>query len=243
MLLGAGILAWAHPGVWGWPAVVLVVLFFLAFGVQEPLRALASGRRGPWGRWVAAYGVLLIAGAAFLVVEHGLYVMVPAAVLGVLLTGVDLLARRRGAHRAMGFRLAGGAALTLVLPGTLCILHPRWTAYAFALWALMVAYFVTRLVLVRARIAARNRSGAARTWRRAAVWVQVPVYACLLALVAFQQASPWVVAAFVPGTITALLPVREVSLRRTGWIEVGVLAWFVLGVILSYHLGDFRPPA
>ncbi len=241
MLLGAALLAWAHPGVLGWPAIVLVALFLLAFGVQEPLRAAVAGRRGPWGRWILFYGVLLVSGAAWLVVVHGLYILIPAAVLGALGSAADLIARRQNLHRTLLARILGGGALTLVLPGTLCIMHPHWTMYAFVLWGMIVAHFLTRLLLIRSRVA-RQRSGTAhRRWRRAAIWAQVPLYAGVGALVLTHLASVWSFVAFVPGTVTLLFPDEGLSMRKSGWIEMAVLLWFVTAVILSYHMGAFQP--
>jgi hypothetical protein len=241
MLLGAAILAWAHPGVLRLPAVVLALLFVLAFGVQEPLRAIVAKRPGPWKRWTLAYGALLLTGAAWLVAAHELYVVIPAAVLGALGTAADLAAHHRKLHRTLPARVLGGGALTFVLPATICTMHPHWAEYAFVLWAMIVAHFVTRTLLIRSRVARGRSVEAYRAWRRAAVWAQVPLYAGLGVLVLTQLASGWAVIAFAPGTLTVLLPERGMSMRRSGWVEVAVLLWFVTAVVVSFHVGSVQP--
>jgi len=240
MLIAGGALAWAHPSVWGWPAAVLLALFFLAFAIQEPLRAVVARRRGDWWRWILGYGSLLLAGASWLVVEHDLYLLLPAAGLGVLLTVGDLIARRFGLHRALIVRMAGGGVLTLVLPGTLCMLHPTMHAYAFVLWALTVAYFVTRLLFVRERLcAARDKPQPAL--RHASRLSHLVTYAGVGTLVATGLAGPLAFAAFVPATIQSLRPTPPTTARRIGLAEVALLAWFVVVLVLSFHALGFTP--
>ena len=72
VLFASLLLAFAH--VRSGSAVVLAVLFVLAFAIQQPLRELAAGRRG-WP-WVAAYGVPLVLGAGYLVLVHGLTLLI-----------------------------------------------------------------------------------------------------------------------------------------------------------------------
>lgn len=241
LLLAAAALATAHPGVAGWPAFGLVGLFLLAFGMQEPLRAVAAGRAGPWRRWLAAYVVLLAAGAAWLVVEHDVALLVPLAGGGALVTAADLVARRLGLQRHVAWRLLGSALLTLVLPATLCLMHPDWAGYAIVLWGLTVAYFGTRLLFVRAAAARRRETPDAARWRSAAIWVHVPLFAGLVGLAVHGFVSAWVWTAFVPGACATLFVHRSLSLRRTGWIEALLLCWFVIAVVASFHLGAFRP--
>ena len=73
------------------------------------------------------------------------------------LAAAEALARFDDRARRLARRFWPGA-LTLVLPGTLCIVHPGWAAYAFVLWGLTLGYFITRLLSVRVRFA---RNGAA----------------------------------------------------------------------------------
>jgi len=238
MLLAAAALAWALPSVRGWPAAVLTLLFVLAFAIQEPLRAVAVGRtdRGALA-WIGIYGALLLAGAAWLVIACEMYALVPAAILGLGFTGADLAMRRRGRHRGFFFRLLGGAGLTLVLPATVAVAHPGWVGYALGVWGLTLAYFATRMVAIRSRNEARRQSAAAPAWRRSVILSQAGLYVVLGAVAALGAASPWLVLAFVPGTVAALRPQPERDLKTVGWLEVAHLAWFVAAVIVSYHLG------
>ena len=112
MLLAAIALAWAVPGVRGFPAAVLSVLFLLGFAIQQPLRVITGGRGG-WAAvlWALAYAVPLLGGAAWLVWTCHVYLLVPLAAAGLVLTGVDLALRRRGHHRNFLVRLVGAACV------------------------------------------------------------------------------------------------------------------------------------
>ena len=233
VLFACLLLAWAHPWARGWPAAVLAVLFCLAFAIQEPLRALARGRAGGWGAWVLLYGALLVVGATYLVLAHRMYVLLPAAGVGLVLTGADLQARRSRLHRSAVLRVAGIAALTLVLPGTLCLVHPQRADYAFVLWWLMIVQFLSRYAVVRARIAVRRGEGASH---RAVLATQALLYLSAGALVLAGAAPPWILVAILPGTLLARVPRKETSLRRAGWAEVALLLWFVAAVLGAYHL-------
>ena len=225
MLLAAALVAWAHPWAHGWPAAVLTALFVLAFAIQQPLRQIAAGRSG-W-RWVALYGTLLLAGAAWLVVACDMRFLIPAAAAGMVLTAVDLRLRRTHSHRTFLLRFIGGAGLTLVLPAILATMHPGYAGYALVLWALTLAYFATRILRVRR---ARGLE------LRVIVWAQVGLYALLAVFVGHGWTTPWVILAFVPGTLAALRAAPEENLRTVGWHEMAHLAWFVTAVTLSYHL-------
>jgi len=238
MLLAAAALAWALPAVRGWPAAVLTFLFVVAFAIQEPLRAVAVGRGDRAALlWIGIYGAVLLAGAGWLVVECGVYALVPAAILGIGFTAVDLVKRRRGRHRGFLFRLAGGAGLTLVLPATVAVAHPGWVGYALGVWGLTLAYFATRMVAIRRRNEARRQSPAAPAWTRAVLLSQIGLYVVLVSVVVLGAASPWLLLAFVPGSVAALRTQPDRDLRTVGWLEVAHLGWFVAAVIVSYHLG------
>lgn len=233
ILFACLLLAWAHPWARVWPATVLALLFVVAFAIQEPLRTAArDGVTATW-RWIALYGALLAAGTAYLVVAHRMHLLLPAACAGALLTAVDLAARRYRLHRSAALRLAGAAALTLVLPGMLCLYHPERTGYAFALWWLLVAFFASRLPVVRLRIAARRGETAART---GVLPAQALLYVSVTILVLLGQAPALAFLAVAPATAAALAPARRPSLRRAGWLEVVWLFWFVAVLIGAYHL-------
>jgi hypothetical protein len=237
MLLAAVALAWAVPGVRGWPAAVLTALFLLGFAIQQPLRVIA---RGKWDRsavlWAVLYGGALLGGAAWMVAICKVYALVPLAAAGIVLTATDLMLRRHGMSRNFWVRLLGAACLTLVLPATVAVAHPGWVSYAFGAWALTLAYFATRFVAIRARNEARWRGPAAEAWRALVLAMQAGVYVVLLPLVGAAVVSPWILLAFVPGTVAVLRPAPEERIDVVGWKEVPHLAWFVVAVIVTYHL-------
>jgi hypothetical protein len=242
MLLAAVALAWAVPGVRGLPAAVLTALFLLGFAIQEPLRVIVGGRGGPTAfLWTAIYGAALLGGAAWLVWTCDIYLLVPLSVAGLALTAVDLALRRKGRHRNMLVRIVGAACLTLVLPATVAVVHPGWISYAFGAWGLTLGYFVTRFISVRARNEARWRGRAADAWRSLVLASQAGLYLVLLPFVASGLVSAWILLAFVPGTVDALRPREPQPIRATGLKEIPHLAWFVLAVIVTYHLKLFIP--
>ncbi|MFI5402222.1 MAG: YwiC-like family protein [Planctomycetota bacterium] len=237
MLFAAVALAWAVPGVRGWPAAVLTLLFLLGFAIQEPLRVIVGGRGGLAPiLWTVAYGTALLGGAAWLVATCHVYLLVPLACAGMALTAADLALRRQGHHRNVVVRLVGAACLTLVLPATVAVAHPGWVSYAFWAWGLTLAYFITRFVAIRAASELRWRGHAAGAWRELVLVTQVAVYLVLLPFVAGGVLSPWILLAFVPGTIAAVRRRSPATMRETGWLEVPHLAWFVVAVIGTYHL-------
>lgn len=237
MLLAAAALAWAIPGVRGWPAVVLTLLFVLGFAIQQPLRVIVLGKRDRAAfLWTALYGAALLGGAAWLIGACEVYALVPLACAGLVLTAVDLALRHRGRHRNFLVRLAGGACLTLVLPATVAVAHPGWVRYAFFAWGMTLAYFATRFVVIRAGNEARWRAPSADAWRALVLASQVALYAVLLPLVGAGLVNPWLVLAFLPGTVAALRRGPIESLPVTGSREVSHLVWFVVAVIVTFHL-------
>jgi hypothetical protein len=237
MLFAAIALAWAVPGVRGWPAAVLTMLFILGFAIQQPLRVIAGGRGGMVPvLWTVAYGAPLLGGAAWLVATCRVYLLVPLACAGIALTATDLVLRRRGHHRNFLVRLVGAACLTLVLPAIVAVRHPGWVSYAFGAWGLTLAYFTTRFITIRARNEARWRGHAADAWRSLVLASQAALYVILLPVVAAGLVSPWLLLAFVPGTVAALRAEATRNMRAVGWLEVPHLAWFVAAVIVTYHL-------
>jgi hypothetical protein len=151
------------------------------------------------------------------------------------LTATDLMLRRKGHHRNFVVRLIGAACLTLVLPATVAVVHPGWVTYAFGAWGLTLAYFATRFVAVRAWNELRWRGQAADAWRSLVYTTQAALYLMLLPVVAAGIVSPWLLLAFVPGTVAAVRRHDPATMRATGWAEVSHLAWFVLAVIGTYH--------
>jgi len=237
MLFAAIALTWAVPEVRGWPAAVLTVLFLLGFAIQQPLRVIVGGRGGLVAiLWAILYAVPLLAGAAWLVDTCEVELLVPLASMGILLTALDLMLRRRGHHRNFLVRLIGGACLTLVLPATVAVAHPDAVSYAFGAWGLTLGYFVTRFIAVRARNEARWRGHAADAWRQLVFASQAALYLVLLPIAAAGMVSGWILLAFLPGTVEAVRPHPAQSMRATGWIEVPHLAWFVLAVIATNHV-------
>jgi hypothetical protein len=237
MLFAAVALAWAFPGVRGWPAAVLTTLFLIGFAIQQPLRTIVLGHPGKADAfWAVAYATVLLGGAAWLVAACRVYALVPLACAGLVLTTADLVLRRRGRHRNFLVRLVGGACLTLVLPATVAIAHPGEVRYAFAAWGLTLAYFATRFILVRARNEARWRGPSAEAWRSMVPASQAALYAVLLPLAGAGRLNPWLLLAFVPGTIAAVKPSPVESLKATGAREVAHLAWFVVAVVVTFHL-------
>jgi hypothetical protein len=220
VLFASLLLAFSH--VRSGPAVVLAVLFVLAFAIQQPLRELAAGRRG-WP-WVAAYGIPLVLGAGYLVLVHRVTLLIWVALFGVLLTAFDLAARRYHVHRSAGVRIAGAAGLSLVVPGMLCLYHPERAGYAWTLWWMIVVYFVARMPVVRARIHGRL------SWPLFAA-SQAALYASALIFT-----PVWTLIGIVPQTFVF----HRGSMRRAGWTEGLLILAYVACLVGSYHLQTVR---
>ncbi len=201
---------------------------------------MAAGRgRRAWG-WLIAYLAACVAIVVFLVTRYGAILLLPAGFFAAIFTGVDLVARRKKLHRSIGHRIAGAAGISLLLPAMLSLFHPDMLAYSLVLWALVVLYFVSPMPLVRAHGAVRKDPAAAGPWRIKLIWTQVALLALVGIAIAMRLVAPWILVAYLPGVVTAVLPVRGLTNPQLGKREIGILIWFLAWLVASYHLGAFE---
>ena len=218
---------------------LLALLFLLTFAVQAPLREVATGRGGRAWVWLIAYLAGCVAIVVYLVARYGAILLLPAGFFAAVFTGVDLVARRRKLHRSIGHRIAGAAGISLLLPAMLCLFHPDMLAYSFVLWGLVLLYFVSRMPLVRAHGAVRKDPAAAPGWRMKLFWTQVALLVLLGVAIATRLIAPWVLVAYLPGVVAALLPVRGLTNPQLGKREAIILVWFLAWLVVGFHLGAF----
>ena len=174
-----------------------------------------------------ALGYLTLAGltGAPLFFVYQLYWLAPIAIATLVLLAVNTRQAVRRQDRTILSEMLAIAGLTLTAPAAHYVASGVLVGAALWLWALCLLYFVSSVFYVKFRVNTinpRNKEARKSRWRCAVY--HTFLLAALLVLVLTSSVSLLVLAAFSPVLIRSFWhltnPVRQVNLRRLGWLEV-----------------------
>jgi YwiC-like protein len=226
--------------------VFLVLAVTFVFIARESLlgwwRARSRGQQNFESlRFTVAYLALAgVFGAPLLLVYH-LYWFVMMGLAALVLLVINARQAVRREDRTLGGEMMAIAGLTLSAPAAYYAARGTFDATALWLWVLCAAYFASSVFYVKLRVNTINpRIGEIRrrSWRRCALY-HAALLAALLGLALTQSLSLFAFAAFAPVLARSfwflVRPVRQINLRRVGWIEVAYSLVFLIFTTLTFR--------
>jgi hypothetical protein len=194
------------------------------------------------GRFMIAY--LLVAallGVPMLVV-YKLYWLAPIAVATLMLLVVNAHQAVRRENRTIGGEMMAIAGLTLTAPAAYYVSLGAVDSTALWLWALCALYFASSVFYVKLRVHTinpRKEETRRQSWWRCALYHSI-LLASLILLAITGSLNLSALAAFSPVLIRSFWylakPVREINLRRVGWLEMIYSVVFLIFTTLTFRV-------
>lgn len=134
-----------------------------AFLIRSPLQALLANRRNllAW-RWLAVYGVAVLAGFGPLLLGKGRWLLLAFSVPAIALLAENLTANRSGRRFSAFNEAAGVLGLCLGAPAAAYAVSGALDARAWTAWALCALYFSAPIFHVKMAALQHRASGDAK---------------------------------------------------------------------------------
>jgi hypothetical protein len=192
-------------------------------------------------RFMIAYLLVAALFGVPLLVVYKLYWLAPIAVATLILVVVNAQQAVRREDRSMAGEMMAIAGLTLTAPAAFYVSLGAFDRTALWLWALCALYFASSVFYVKLRVHTINpRKAEARrqSWWRCALYHSF-LFASLLSLAITGSLNLFALAAFSPVLIRAFWhlasPVRQINLRRVGWLEIIYSVVFLIFTTLTFR--------
>ena len=234
-----------------WTASLRLLLLLLAvtfvFIARESLlawwRSRGRGREDfEARRFMIVYLLLAAIFGGPIVAVYKLYWLVPIAVATMALLVINARQATRRQDRTIGGEMMAIAGLTLTAPAAYYVSLGAFDSTALWLWALCALYFASSVFYVKLRvhmINPRKEEARRQSWRRCALYHSF-LLASLLLLTLTDSLSLSALAAFSPVLIRSFWhlakPVRQINLRRVGWLEIIYSVVFLIFTTLTFHV-------
>ena len=193
-------------------------------------------------RFMIAYLSLAALFVVPMLVFDKLYWLVPIGIATTALIVINAQQALRHEDRTIGGEMMAIAGLTLTAPAAYYASLGVFDSTALWLWVLCALYFASSVFYVKLRVNAINpRKEAARrqSWWRCALYHST-LLALLLLLALTNSLNLSVIAAFSPIMIRSFWhlakPVREINLRRVGWLEMIYSVVFLIFTMLTFRV-------
>jgi hypothetical protein len=237
----------------GWNAPLRVLLTGLSvtfvFIARESLliwwRARSRGQRNDQAlKFMLSYVVLAgVFGAPLLLVYH-LYWFVWMGLAAAALLAMNAWQAVRRIDRTISGEMMAIAGLTLTAPAAYYASAGALDTKAAWLWVLCACYFASSVFYVKLRvstISARLHNDRRETWRRCASYHAL-LLASLVTLALTGSVHVFAGAAFAPVLTRSFWhlarPVRQISLRRVGWLEMVYSLVFLIFTTLNFRISQ-----
>jgi len=156
-----------------------------------------------------------------------------------IVLGVHVLQMRRREGRTVMGEVLAILGLTSTAPAAMLVASAAWNPRALGLWLLCALFFASSVFHVKARVlAAQPRRAAARdAMRRASAIYHLALLAGLSCGAAMAGLPPFLLAAFLPVILRALVGLARapgrLDLTRAGVLEIGYSLVFLVFVTLA----------
>lgn len=239
----AALVAWT----WSVRLLLLLVSVTFVFIARESLLAWWRSRnRGREDfqarRFMIGYLLLAALFGMPIVAGYKLYWLVPIAVATAALLVINAQQAVRREDRTISGEIMAIAGLTLTAPAAYYVSLGAFDRTALWLWALCAFYFASSIFYIKLRVHTLNarKEGARRqAWRRCALYHSI-LLGSLLLLTITDSLSLSALAAFSPVLLRSFWhlakPVRQVNLRRVGWLEIIYSVVFLIFTTLTFHV-------
>ena len=235
----------------GWSAPLRVMLTGLSvtfvFIARESLliwwRARSRGQRNDQAlRFMVSYVALAgVFGVPLLLVYH-LYWFVGMGVVAAALLAINAWQAVRRIDRTIGGEMMAIAGLTLTAPAAYYAAGGAFDTKAVWLWVLCASYFASSVFYVKLRVSTINprlHKDRRETWYRCAFYHAL-LLGSLVTLALTGSLNVFAAAAFAPVLTRSLWylarPVRQVNLRRVGWLEMVYSLVFLIFTTLNFRI-------
>jgi YwiC-like protein len=226
--------------------LLLLLSVTFVFVARESLlvwwRARDRGREDPEARrFMIIYSLLAALFGAPLLFAYKLYWLAPIAAATLMLLVVNAQQAVRRKDRTISGEMMAIAGLTITAPAAYYVAIGVFGSAALLMWALCALYFTSSVFYVKLRVHTINpRKGDARkqSWWRCALYHSF-LLAALLLLAITSNLNLFALAAFSPVLIRAFWhlanPVRQINLRRVGWLEIIYSVVFLIFMTLTFR--------
>lgn len=233
---------------WVFPLRLLLLGLSVSFVfiAREPLvawwRARSRGREDHTARrFMGAYLVFGALSGLPLLFIYRLYWLAAFGAVTLILLTVNTHKAVRREDRTIGGEMLAIAGLTLTAPAANYVARGELELTALSLWALCALYFASSVFYVKLRVNTINpRRVEARpqSWRRCALYHSF-LFAGLLILALTGSLNLFALAAFSPVLVRSFWhlakPVRQIDLRRVGWLEIAYAVVFLIFTTLTFR--------
>lgn len=193
-------------------------------------------------RFMIAYLLVAALFGVPMLVVYKLYWLAPIAVATLILLVVNAQQAVRREDRSMGGEMMAIAGLTLTAPAAYYVSLGAFDSTALWLWALCGLYFASSVFYVKLRVHTinpRKEETRRQSWWRCALYHSI-LLASLLLLAITGSLNLSVLAAFSPVLIRSFWhlakPVRQINLRRVGWLEIIYSVVFLIFTTLTFRV-------
>lgn len=231
-------------------AALGVIATLFAFLAQGPAVLWLRGRdRARNGRWTVIYGTLAAIPALLVVVAYRRLALLLFAALALLFFVVFQWMVRNGRRdRSLWFEVVSSVMLCLGAPLVHVAAHGELRPGVIALWLGCALFFTGGIIYVKTWLeAARHKKSFDHETRRRLVLPLVGFHVVLVAVGALTflvrpvLAAGVVMIALLPALGRTIWAARRLSptppsLKRIGFVELGVSLWFSLSLIVSFRL-------
>ena len=182
-------------------------------------------------RFMITYLLLAALFGMPMLVVYKLYWLAPIAVATLVLMSINAQQSVRREDRTIGGEMMAIAGLTLTAPAAYYVSLGAFDGTALWLWALCAVYFASSVFYVKLRVHTINP--------RCALYHSILLISLLLlAITGSLNASA--IAAFSPVLIRSFWylarPVRQINLRRVGWLEIVFSVVFLIFTTLTFRV-------
>lgn len=234
---------------WGSPLrlLLLALAVTFVFVARESLlmwwRARSRGQRNDEAfRFSLSYLVLGgVVGAPLLIVHH-LYWFIAMGIVALVLLAINARQAVQREDRTIGGEMLAITGLTLTAPAAYYAASGALDVTALWLWALCAVYFASSVFYVKLRvntIKPRSDEARRRSWWRCAFYHSF-LLASLLVLALTGGLNLFAFAGFAPVLARSFWylarPVRQINLKRVGWLEMVYSLVFLIFTTLNFRL-------
>ena len=234
-----------------WSAPLRLLLLALSvtfvFIARESLlgwwRARSRGQRNDQAlRFVLGYLALAGVFGAPLLFVYRLYWFIAMGLAALVLLAINALQAAHREDRTTGGEMMAIAGLTLTAPAAYYAARGAFDVTALWLWVLCAVYFASSVFYIKLRVSSINPRMAEarrRSWRSCAFYHTL-LLASLVVLALTGSLNLFAFAAFAPVLTRSFwylaMPVRRISLRRAGWLEMVYSLVFLIFTTLTFRL-------
>jgi hypothetical protein len=231
-MLGSACIVGGAAGEWNAGALAAIIVAFMLFMLREPLYVTLN-RRNAWLQLVITLTIMCFSGI-YLLLYQPLGWVAASAIFAGASTYWHMRLRLQRKERSMASEVLGIAQLTSATPLVYVFGGGFITQRALLLWLLLFAYYAGSIFYVKMRVSQVKQKpkdlSELVVFGKANTMYQALLVILLIILVGAGKMPGWAALGYAPNIVKSLLhvlfPLRNLSLKRIGVVEMGYAGLF-----------------